>query len=97
MRTIAFNLFPEEEQDVFKSSCLRWGMRPKDFLVKAEELDRPAGASRDVRREVIVIHIPSSKGRRYQAGNGSRWNSAFQDDLQALYFSVRSPSVESTT
>jgi hypothetical protein len=97
MRTIAFNLFPQNEQDVFRSSCLRWLKSPDEFLVKAEEPDLPAGFPRSVQREVIVVHVPSAKARRYQAGHGSSWNAAFEDDLQAVYFSTRRQSLENTT
>lgn len=97
MRTIAFNLFPEDEQEDFRSSCVRWRKSPDEFLVKSEEPDFPAGALRAIEREVIVIHVPSAKARRYQAGHGSSWNAAFEDDLQALYFSARRNSLENAT
>ena len=96
MRTIAFNLFPEDERDDFRSSCIRWRKSPDEFLVKAEEADLPAGPPRRIQREVIVTHVPSAKARRYRAGHGSSWNAAFEDDLQALYFSTRRPSLENT-
>ena len=86
VRTIAFNLFPEDEQEDFRSSCKRWRRNPDDFIVKAEEHDPAPGIVSPLRREVIVIHVPSAKARRYEAGHGSSWNAAFEDDLQALYF-----------
>jgi hypothetical protein len=94
MRTIAFNLFPEHEQDNFRSSCVRWRKRPNEFLVKAEETDVPAVPPMPIQRQVIVVHVSSAKARRYQAGQGSSWNAAFEDDLQALYFSSRQHSFE---
>jgi hypothetical protein len=97
MRTIAFNLFPEDEQVDFRSSCVRWRKRPDEFLVKAEEPDLPAPLPRPIQREVIVVHVPTAKARRYQAGRGSSWNAAFEDDLQALYFSTRQHRLENRT
>ena len=97
MRTIAFNLFPEDEQEDFRSSCARWRKSPNEFLVKAEEPDLPAGPPRPIQREVIVVHVPSAKARRYQAGRGSSWNAAFEDDLQALYFYTRPHSLQIAT
>jgi len=81
----------------FRSSCARWRKRPDEFLVKAEEPDLPAGPPRRIQREVIVVHVPSAKARRYQAGHGSSWNAAFEDDLQALYFYTRPHSLENAT
>jgi hypothetical protein len=85
MRTIAFNSFPQDEQEIFRSSCVRWGKRPDDFLVSAEELDSP-GRRGPAHREVTVEHIPSSKARTYRAGRGAGWIGDFEDDLQAVYF-----------
>ena len=50
-----------------------------------------------MQRDVIVVHVPSAKARRYQAGYGSGWNAAFDDDLQALYFYTRPRSLENAT
>src|SRR5947208_918840 len=97
MRTIAFNCFPEGEQAAFRSSCLRWRKSPNEFLVKAEEVEVPAGLPRPIQREVIVVHVPSAKARRYRAGHGSSWNAAFEDDLQAVYFSTTRYSLQSAT
>jgi hypothetical protein len=52
---------------------------------------------RPIQREVIVVHVPSAKARRYQAGRGSSWNASFEDDLQALYFYTRPHSLENAT
>jgi hypothetical protein len=55
-------------------------------LGMGEEHDPAPGVPSPVRREVIAIHIPSGEARRCEAGQGSSWNAAFEDDLQALYF-----------
>ena len=86
MRTIAFNSFPADEREDFISSCQRWRRNPNEFLVTAQEHDPYAGVPSPLRREVIVVHRPSAKARRYQAGHATSWNAAFEDDLQALYF-----------
>jgi hypothetical protein len=88
MRTLAFNRLPPDEQEGFISSCRRWTRNPEEFLVKAEEYDPPPGAPSPSRRDVIVTHVPSGKARRYTAGHGSSWNAAFEDDLQAVFYSV---------
>lgn len=88
MRTLAFTLLPPDEQDNFLSSCRRWRRNPKEFLVKAEEYDPSPGAPSPLRRDVIVAHVPSGKARRYAAGHGSSWNASFEDDLQAVFFTV---------
>jgi hypothetical protein len=86
MRTVAFDLFPADEREDFISSCRRWRRNPEEFLVKAEEYDPPPGPPSPVRRDVIVMYVNSGKARRYEAGHGSNWNAAFEDDLQALFF-----------
>ena len=86
MRTIAFALFPQHEQSNFRASCRRWMKSPDDFVVSAEEQDPPPAGETSLQREVIVIHKPTGKGRRYTAGGGTRWNDEFDDDLQASYF-----------
>jgi hypothetical protein len=87
MRTIAFNLFPRGEQEVFRSSCRRWGRSPAEFNVRAEEHELSPGSNNASHRDVIVRHMRLGKARRYEAGGGSDWNGAFEDDLQALFFS----------
>lgn len=77
--------FPADEREDFKSSCLRWRRSPDEFIVTAEEHDFDPGVPSPLRREVIVVHIPSAKARRYEAGHASSGNAAFEDDLQALY------------
>ena len=86
MRTIAFALFPQDEQDDFRSSCRRWRKNPEEFLVKAEEQDPPPGPPTSTHRDVVVVHNPTGKARRYSVGNGTSWNIKFDDDLQAAYF-----------
>ena len=86
MRTIAFASFPQDEQDDFRSSCRRWRKRPDEFLVKAEETDPPPGPPSPIQRDVVVLHNPTGKARRYSASNGTSWNIKFDDDLQAAYF-----------
>ena len=86
MRTIAFALFPQDEQDDFRSSCRRWRKSPGDFLVKAEEHDPPPGPATPLQRDVVVLHVPTGKARSYSAGSGTSWNSKFDEDLQAAYF-----------
>ena len=90
MRTIAFTSFPQDEQDRFRSSCRWWRKKPDDFVVKAEEPDMPPGPPAPTERDVIVVHKPTGKGRRYGAGSGTNWILKFEDDIQAGYF--RSPS-----
>ena len=86
MRTIAFTLFPQDEQEDFRSSCKRWRKSPDEFLVKAEVDDPPAGPATPIQRDVLVVHVPTGKARRYTASSGTNWNSKFDDDLQAVYF-----------
>jgi hypothetical protein len=86
MRNIAFALFPQDEQDDFRSSCRRWRKNPDEFRVKAEELDPPPGPPIPMQRDVVVVHVPTGKARRYTASNGSSWNRKFDDDPQAVYF-----------
>lgn len=86
MRTIAFALFPQDEQDDFRSSCKRWRKNPDEFLVNAEEHDPPPGPATPIQRDVVVVHVPTGKARRYSASSGSSWNRKFDDDLQAVYF-----------
>jgi hypothetical protein len=86
MRTIAFTLFPSDEQEDFRSSCKRWRKSPEEFLVKAEEQDPPAGPATPIQRDVLVVHVPTGKARRYTASSGTNWNRKFDDDLQAVYF-----------
>ena len=86
MRTIAFNLFPANEQEDFAWWCRKAAKRPDDFLVRAEVEDPGPGSGQPARREVIVKHVLSGKAMRYRAGPGSNWIMAFVDDLQAVYF-----------
>jgi hypothetical protein len=86
MRTIAFASFPQDEQDDFRSSCRRWRKSPDEFIVRAEEQDPPPGPPTSIQRDVIVVHEPTGKARRYSAGSGTSWNIKFEDDLQAVYF-----------
>ncbi len=86
MRTIAFDSFPEEEQEIFQLSCKRWGMRSRDFVVTAEEPDSP-GDQRSLKpREVFVKYLPSAKARSYRGDRGGRWINDFEDDLELVYF-----------
>jgi hypothetical protein len=86
MRTLEFKQLPADEQEDFISSCKRWRRAPHEFHVKAEERDEVPGLPAPMRRDVVVLHLPSRKARRYQAGHGSNWNAAFEDDLQARFF-----------
>lgn len=88
MRTIAFERFPQDEQEDFRSSCKRWRKKPEEFVVRAEERDSSATSVTPLQRDVIVLHVPSGKARRYAAGNGTSWNAKFEDDLQAVYFTL---------
>jgi hypothetical protein len=81
MRTIPFNSFPTDEQEIFQSSCVRWGKKLRDFVVTADEPDSP-----DREREVTVTYVPSARARSYRAGDGARWIGEFEDDLQLVYF-----------
>jgi hypothetical protein len=86
MRTIPFHQFPADEQEDFYSTCMRWRKQPHEFFIEAQEYDPHPTAPSLLRRDVIVVHYPSIKGRRYEAGHGSNWNTAFEGDLQALYY-----------
>lgn len=86
MRTIAFTLFRQDEQDDFRSSCRRWRKSPDEFTVQAEENDPPPGPPSPMQRDVIVKHSATGKARRYSAGSGTSWNVKFDEDLQAAYF-----------
>jgi hypothetical protein len=86
MRTVAFTSFPQDEQDNFRSSCRRWRKNPDEFIVEAEESDPLAGSPRPIERDVIVMHSPTGKARRYSAGSGTNWNVKLDDDLQAAHF-----------
>jgi hypothetical protein len=83
MKTVPFDLFPADEQEYFVWSCRHWGKTRDEFLVRAEEEDVTPGPLQPLRREVIVKHVLSGNARRYGAGQGSNWISAFQDDLHA--------------
>jgi Protein of unknown function (DUF3606) len=84
MRTIAFALFPTDEQEDFRSSCRRWRKSPDEFRVTAEEEE--LGPPAPIQRDVVVVHPPTGKARRYSAGSGTNWNIKFDEDLQAAYF-----------
>jgi len=86
MRTITFNSFPEDEQEIFQLSCKRWGKRLRDFVVTAEEPDSPEDRQSLRPREVTVKYVPSARARSYRADNGAGWIGDFEDDLQLVYF-----------
>jgi hypothetical protein len=56
IRTIAFASFPQDEQDIFRSSCRRWGKRLDEFLVKPEKPDPVPGPKSASQREVTVAY-----------------------------------------
>ena len=86
MRTVVFNSFPEDEQEIFQLSCRRWGKRLRDFVVTAEEPDSLDDQQRSRPREVTVTYVPSARARSYRADRGARWIGDFEDDLQLVYF-----------
>ena len=86
VRTVPFKSFPADEQAMFAACCKHWWRSPDEFAVIAEEGDLAADTLRPVRRDVIVLHMASGKARRYDAGDGSNWNDAFDDDLDAMFF-----------
>jgi hypothetical protein len=87
MRTVPFDLFPAKEQEDFRISCRHWGRSLDEFLVRAEEDDSPPGHPGPLRRQVIVTHLSLRRTRRYDAALGSGWIRAFEDDVQALFYS----------
>jgi hypothetical protein len=88
MKTIPFELFPVDEQEIFIASCRRAGKSQKEFIVRAEEEDPIPGSAQPARREVIVKHVPTGNAMRYNAGPGTNWDSAFLDDLVVGFFRV---------
>jgi len=100
MRTISFHQFPAGEQAAFRSSCTRWRKQPDEFLVEGQDYDLRWGPPNLRRREVIVVHYPSLKGKRYQTGPASNWNVAFDRDLRAGLYShhrlQRSPTMRAS-
>ncbi len=85
MGTVAFNLFPEDEIADFEASCRKYRVSPLEFLIKAEQEPLAVGVAL-IKRKVLLIHVPTSTNRGYEAGHGSHWNVDFENDLASGMF-----------
>ncbi|MFL6604687.1 MAG: hypothetical protein ACJ8R9_25590 [Steroidobacteraceae bacterium] len=85
IQTIPLHRIPPGQQEAFRSSCRRWQKQTDEFLVEAQKYD-PRSSAPSLGRAVIVVHYPSTKGKRYDAGLASDWNAAFERDLEAVYY-----------
>lgn len=90
MRIIDFNDFPQDERGSFKRCCrIESRGHYNDFCVRAEEIELPIAsvdAVPSVRRSVVVIHVPTGRGRRYEENNAQYWIAKFSDDMSDAYF-----------
>lgn len=85
MGTLPFPQFPEDEGEDFNAACRKYRARPEDFLIKAEV--EPLGVGvQPIRRQIILIHVPTALGRRYEGGHGSHWTIDFENDLASGVF-----------
>ena len=85
MGTVAFNLFHEDEIADFRASCKKHHVSPNDFLVKAEQEPLGVGVA-PIRREILLIHIPTATRCRYDGGPVSHWTVDFENDLASGVF-----------
>ncbi len=88
MGTIPLNLFPNDELEDITAACARYRMSLDEFLIKAEQEPLGVGVA-SIRRQVVVLHSASGKGRRYEAGHGSHWTADFENDLADLYYTKK--------
>ena len=75
-------MFPEDELQDFTAACRKYGASVRDYLIKSEEEPLAVGVA-PMRRQIILIHVPSGSVRRYEGGHGSHWVVDFEQDLAA--------------
>lgn len=81
----SLSAFPWDDQEDFRSLCRRFGKNPDDFSVEVEEHTAGSGES-STHRDVVVVYLPSGKGRCYCPDYGKFWTLKFGVDLKVDYF-----------
>jgi hypothetical protein len=82
---MSLSALPWDDQEDFRSLCRRFGKNPGDFRVEVEEHAAGTDGSPN-HHDVVVVYLPSGKGRCYCPDYGKFWTLKFGVDLKVDYF-----------